>query len=57
MYHKDNSDIWLSASFEKCTEVKTEAADYYVESMVVYGGSSEPQGGFVLCNGIKTGMS
>lgn len=57
MYHEDNSNIWFSASFEECTEVKTEAADYYVESIVVHGGSSEPQGGFILCNGVKTGMS
>lgn len=57
MYHKDNSEIWFSVSFEESTEVKTEAADYYIESMLVNGGKSEVQGDFVLCNGVKTGMS
>ncbi len=57
MYHKDNSDIWFSANFKKGTPGEQGASDYYVECLSVFATITELQGGFILCNGVKTGMN
>lgn len=57
MYHKNNSDIWFSANFKEGTPDNHGTSDYYVECLSVFATNTEPQDGFVLCNGVKIGMN